>query len=1254
MGILKRDNIRSGFWQFAGLILLLGCFLPTASGQNSPSDYNTFVLPTDLLTDGETCTGPSSSQANIFVTAKNKGWLYSGFMYSAFLQTLNQYQATHGYSQSYTWPSGSAINTSDIFTLSSCDYSYCLLQRIFGEMPGLFYAYGSPECPSTNTIGPEAIGNLMRVINVGLFVVVGIVVSYGVIGKGILIGGFEGDILQKNFTIATASRIAVATFSIIPMPGIGYSAMQAFIMWVALLGVGLADSTYRVGLNAYLSYGAIFSYSGFGDSSTDQTNDTTNFTWSNVQSMFNVSAAPSGAKYASIMTQMSCGIYNVVTQKIQNYSPYDASVPNDAITSVYTSPQSVTLDEIMSIDTTSSWTTVTINFGNYYDGSDSNSCGSITYTMPSGQSPSEFTSTAAYSMLNTLFQQTSSSMYQAEQFYLSGVKTQTETDYYTCLTGNNIMFDGLIAYTSATNKVLYRPNGIVCTYDPSTSIRQDNISTFVTLTSPQASSSQIFWVSGCSGNCLSQFANDLVNGVADVMSAGGSDVTEEMSTSQLQAYNFTSGSALTDPTSWVTNTNNSQFSESYIGDLLVLTQAYKQMGWSLTANNSYNNIYTNVVQGNGDTTSTYGTSTLSSSMNVNSLNSMVASMLAPFFGSNPVDFINTTGYIITWKNIAVSANNFTTSLMMITQRLIGFYFYDPSNVMNINWYTTQSQNTSPSVYSTCKNTYQSNCMGSNVSNCFNAMNNAGCFMNSDGQGRGLLGSVAMMYNVGTDDQTTQLSIYNPMSDYIEIGYTILVAASYYLYQNSQDIIQLYIELTAISFAAGAVTDIVKAAVLVMASPVMPPWLDRPSAYLIITVIDTVKMVVDFFVQLDAYRIDFYTTLGTTFMILFVPFGAMLAILLPFYPTVIFIVGAFGWIASLVEAMIAGPMVAIGLCHPEGHDFLGKAEMGFGILFQMFLRPVLIVMGVFLSISAINLAFYAFNIAYATQYSYLAGGSSSPLGAVMNTFNNWEVNLAIVLVLVMLYAYVAWQLVSYCCSMMITMSNEVLAWVSSGSDSRFVNVTEVMASTKSQFESAATGVARSAGSISSSTSGLGRQIKHLGGTDFYEGMKRKLKEGEDGYSMSAVAKKAYKFAGDTVESPMKMAQQYVRANDGSTPRTIQEHLNVPQDRRLNDDERAKARQNVANSVDRLYNQHTLAPSITQNPVGYMSNIKVHAQVASRVQGSFADKASAFLGYTAREHTIEKTRAVADDAIYRAEARKIAKDANNRMRSEKQKK
>ena len=55
-------------------------------------------------------------------------------------------------------------------------------------------------------------------------------------------------------------------------------------------------------------------------------------------------------------------------------------------------------------------------------------------------------------------------------------------------------------------------------------------------------------------------------------------------------------------------------------------------------------------------------------------------------------------------------------------------------------------------------------------------------------------------------------------------------------------------------------------------------------------------------------------------------GMILAMYLPLVPFVIFSVGALGWIFAVVEAMVAAPIVAIGLVMPGGQDKIyGKAE-----------------------------------------------------------------------------------------------------------------------------------------------------------------------------------------------------------------------------------------------------------------------------------------------------------------------------------------
>ncbi|VVC75099.1 hypothetical protein AQUSIP_03750 [Aquicella siphonis] len=82
-------------------------------------------------------------------------------------------------------------------------------------------------------------------------------------------------------------------------------------------------------------------------------------------------------------------------------------------------------------------------------------------------------------------------------------------------------------------------------------------------------------------------------------------------------------------------------------------------------------------------------------------------------------------------------------------------------------------------------------------------------------------------------------------------------------------------------------------------------------------------------------------------------GGLLGIYTPLIPYVYFTFGAIGWMISTVETMVAGPLVALGVISPSGHhEILGKAEPALMLLFNVFLRPSLMIFGL---ISAMLLA-----------------------------------------------------------------------------------------------------------------------------------------------------------------------------------------------------------------------------------------------------------------------------------------------------------
>ncbi len=79
-------------------------------------------------------------------------------------------------------------------------------------------------------------------------------------------------------------------------------------------------------------------------------------------------------------------------------------------------------------------------------------------------------------------------------------------------------------------------------------------------------------------------------------------------------------------------------------------------------------------------------------------------------------------------------------------------------------------------------------------------------------------------------------------------------------------------------------------------------------------------------------------------------GVMLGIYLPLIPYTIYTMGAIGWLMATIEAMVAGPIIALGILSPSGqHEILGKSEPAVMIIFNLILRPSLMVFGLMASL-----------------------------------------------------------------------------------------------------------------------------------------------------------------------------------------------------------------------------------------------------------------------------------------------------------------
>lgn len=195
----------------------------------------------------------------------------------------------------------------------------------------------------------------------------------------------------------------------------------------------------------------------------------------------------------------------------------------------------------------------------------------------------------------------------------------------------------------------------------------------------------------------------------------------------------------------------------------------------------------------------------------------------------------------------------------------------------------------------------------------------------------------------------------------------------------------------------------------------------------------------------------------TVMIMLGAVGVMLAYYVPLYPYLLFTFGCVSWLILVVESMAAAPLVALGLTHPEGHDFMGKSEQSLMLLLGVFLRPVLMVIGMIaamiLSYVVLNMVVFGFggiikSITYggavlSTGGVYhgtglLTSSSVSPgdgagfatLGALAGakTIGDLLLSIIVPVMVLMLFAMVVKSIVNQCFSLIYVLPTSVLRWI----------------------------------------------------------------------------------------------------------------------------------------------------------------------------------------------------------------------------------
>lgn len=147
------------------------------------------------------------------------------------------------------------INTLNILNPAPEDQSIVFLRKIFGNVQGNILGGGLELGPTQGQI----LGRMMEVLNYGIMVIAGVLVSYIII-TGVMNTAHEGDFMGKNFKSGwVIMRVMFGSVLLLPNQATGYSLAQWLVMWMAVQGVGLADNVWTRGLDYFKAGGTMYS-----------------------------------------------------------------------------------------------------------------------------------------------------------------------------------------------------------------------------------------------------------------------------------------------------------------------------------------------------------------------------------------------------------------------------------------------------------------------------------------------------------------------------------------------------------------------------------------------------------------------------------------------------------------------------------------------------------------------------------------------------------------------------------------------------------------------------------------------------------------------------------------------------------------------------------------------------------------------------------------------------------------------------------
>jgi hypothetical protein len=412
------------------------------------------------------------------------------------------------------------------------------------------------------------------------------------------------------------------------------------------------------------------------------------------------------------------------------------------------------------------------------------------------------------------------------------------------------------------------------------------------------------------------------------------------------------------------------------------------------------------------------------------------------------------GSFLSYINLSVGFKNMYALLAHSTQDFTGIQILgdnDWKKLVTKDWAENK-------INQNCVKKLQESSCQSDSATCMNSIFSSSDCLLKDGVG--LVSQIKRRWEIdtqGTEDKS--LVPINPFYAMVVIGNKLVINAANFWQTASSETVSQLVTLTWVLYG-------IKAGILAITTGITAGCMFNEycvpvafgAAALASLVMDGVAMLFG----AAAFIIDIPSGLGNALATIMYSLGNFLGYFLPFMPMVVFTMAVIGWMILVIEAMVATPLVALGLTSPKGHDFLGQAQQSIMMYVATCLRPVLIIISFFIVINLLYVGFEYLNYVYLMALSGLLNISVSMP----------SLSLVIVFASMLVYAYFCFTLLVYILETINEIPDKVSRWIGGTMLSPGGNIHQMVSEMKGGVGGSAQGMASGASqSASSATRGV---------------------------------------------------------------------------------------------------------------------------------------------------------------------------------------